>query len=241
MLMHSLAGHSQRVQEAFPALMPAHVPLETCQPLTHHQAFVLWIRLPLIDQRDGLIDYLDELDPSERERSEQLDHYSGCVPASALEPERRLFFCCLDVILAGIRADRILSVGRKPSAWRVRQVLNLAFKERGNVGIVLKRVCVGVQISEGHLAALFKDAVGLGFRQYLRRLRVVSAAAMLAAESDSVGGIAAALGHAHCCNFVREFRLTIGITPQQFRALRVNDPGERFGAATRSAAKGSTY
>lgn len=72
--------------------------------------------------------------------------------------------------------------------------------------------------SKFHLQRNFQRATRETPKQYVTRLRVQVAAALLAATSDRVSSIAACVGFSSHEVFVRAFRRTFGCTPSRYRS-----------------------
>ncbi len=187
------------------------------------QTFDRWLALHLGEQRMDLDAYIAQTDGSQPHLWPA--HYENFPPDSATEPEVRLFRCDLTANLAVIRADRDLTQKERPSAWRVRVLLDAALRARGSVGLSLKDSCQRLRISENYLAVIFKEVAGVGFRQWLRSVRIAESADLLVAGTNSVGEVAASVGYREAGNFVREFRTELGIPPGEFRSFRLAKPG----------------
>lgn len=73
-------------------------------------------------------------------------------------------------------------------------------------------------ISSGHLSRLFKEKQGINFSDYLIRLKLEAAAAMLVRnQSMKVTDIAATLGYSNISYFNKMFKERFGMTPTQYR------------------------
>lgn len=91
-------------------------------------------------------------------------------------------------------------LGLKPEAWRIKDLAR-------NLGI-----------SEPHLRAKFREEAGMGLGQYLRRVRLNRAAAMLAGLASSrVGEVARLCGYDSLYSFSRAFRGHTGFSPRRYR------------------------
>ncbi|MEA4824124.1 MAG: helix-turn-helix transcriptional regulator [Clostridiaceae bacterium] len=68
------------------------------------------------------------------------------------------------------------------------------------------------------LSRLFKDAAGMGFKEYINERRLTLARRLLVTSPDSIGQIAAACGFENATYFAKLFKTTTGLTPSAYRA-----------------------
>lgn len=71
--------------------------------------------------------------------------------------------------------------------------------------------------SKSHFMKFFKDAMGMGFIQYLNEYRLNAACQMLRESTDSILNIASMVGFDHLSYFNRIFKRKYGMTPGEFR------------------------
>ena len=83
--------------------------------------------------------------------------------------------------------------------------------------LTLSEVAKRIHISPCYLSDLFSRIVGCRFVEYLTRLRLERARAMLQEEEGSVSEVAAACGFGTVSNFTRAFRRAFGTAPSTFR------------------------
>jgi transcriptional regulator GlxA family with amidase domain len=76
-----------------------------------------------------------------------------------------------------------------------------------------------VATSPRHLQRIFADVAGMGFRSYLRRLRMSKAADLLATTPLPVKEIARRVGYGDASQFSKAFKRTYGVSPSQFRTM----------------------
>jgi transcriptional regulator GlxA family with amidase domain len=79
-----------------------------------------------------------------------------------------------------------------------------------------------VQLSTSRLRHLFKAEVGLTPTQYLQRLRMEQAKALLESTYISVKEIAVRVGVGGGSHFVHDFKRAFGVTPSRYRASRLS-------------------
>jgi transcriptional regulator GlxA family with amidase domain len=129
---------------------------------------------------------------------------------------RRLFFCHLGILLA---IHRHRCGDPATGAWRVGSMLELAHKQNGSVRIAIQPLAESLHVSENYLGGLFQSRTGIGFREYLRLLRIRRASELLGRTSLGLSVIAETLGHSSVANFAREIRVELGVPPRVLRQV----------------------
>jgi transcriptional regulator GlxA family with amidase domain len=76
-----------------------------------------------------------------------------------------------------------------------------------------------VATSPRQLQRIFADVAGVGFRSYLRRLRMYKAAELLATTALPVKEIARRVGYGDASQFSKAFKRTYGLSPSEARAM----------------------
>lgn len=76
-----------------------------------------------------------------------------------------------------------------------------------------------VATSPRQLQRIFADVAGLGFRSYLRRLRMARAADLLATTALPVKEIARRVGYGDASQFSKAFKRSYGVSPSQLRTM----------------------
>lgn len=107
---------------------------------------------------------------------------------------------------------------------RITHLLELIEENYSDPRLTLSRASRWVGLSRGYVSRRFKQETGWGFRQYVRRVRVEKAAALLVTTGLSIKEVAAAVGYTPRCvsEFDRHFKDTYGLTPTQYRAIAKN-------------------
>lgn len=72
--------------------------------------------------------------------------------------------------------------------------------------------------SPRHLSRLFREGAGMGYKSYLRVLRVNAAASRLQAGTASLTALAQDLGYFDQAHFIHDFKATCGVTPGAYQA-----------------------
>ena len=133
-------------------------------------------------------------------------HYLPFAPERMSRPARKLFASNLTAVLGSIRAERSVFPDSRVSLSPVRAAVRTIFETRGSVQSCLKTMSREVHLSTSYLAVLFTRVVGVCFRQYVRSVRLATAAESLVNSDSRIADIAAALGDSEPSNFLRDFR-----------------------------------
>ena len=83
--------------------------------------------------------------------------------------------------------------------------------------LTLEEVAGAVHLNPSYFSTLFKQSLGLSFREYLNLVRVEESKRLLAGTNDSIIDIAAAAGFENQSYFSKVFKKYTGMTPRQFR------------------------
>ncbi|MHA6531291.1 helix-turn-helix domain-containing protein [Paenibacillus sp. BAC0078] len=95
-----------------------------------------------------------------------------------------------------------------------------------NPDLSLKHLSDRFQISGKYASHLFKEEFDMKFVDFLTQLRMQRAEYLLATTSDNLQDIAQQLGYANSITFGRVFKRVVGVTPGDYRKLKLN-PGEQ--------------
>jgi AraC-like DNA-binding protein len=114
--------------------------------------------------------------------------------------------------------------------WRAVRLRRFIDDHDGNVGCSLGDLCrqLDLGITPSHASRVFRSALGIGVREYMKRVRLGAAGRKLESTSLSIKEIAADLGYKTPADLFRQFKQAFRITPKRFRALRrsrENDQG----------------
>lgn len=113
------------------------------------------------------------------------------------------------------------SVGRRAShrelAENTRALVAAAVDRPLQLSALARTLCV----SPFHLCRVFKAHMGVSIQQYRSQLRLRRSLEMLIVGERDVLDIAVALGYSSHSHFTRAFRATYGMTPSQYRAMRL--------------------
>ena len=105
----------------------------------------------------------------------------------------------------------------EPRAHHYIQKALLYMNECYGEPLTLSSVASEIHISACYLSDLFSRIVGCRFVEYLTRLRLERAGAMLRNTDRSVGDVATACGFGTVSNFTRAFRRFYGKAPSSYR------------------------
>lgn len=119
---------------------------------------------------------------------------------------------------------------QKTADWRAVRLRHFIDDHDGHVGCSLDDVCrqLDLGITPSHASRVFRSAVGIGVREYMKRVRLGAARRKLESTSLSIKEIAADLGYKSPADLFRQFKQAFRVTPKRFRDLRrsrENDQG----------------
>ena len=99
--------------------------------------------------------------------------------------------------------------------WKARKFIHEHSEE--NLGLTI--VARSVNISANHLSEKFKQVTGMNFVEYVARLRIENARALLPNREQRISEIAFAVGFQSLSQFNRVFKKLTQKSPTQFRAM----------------------
>jgi transcriptional regulator GlxA family with amidase domain len=113
--------------------------------------------------------------------------------------------------------------GRRPATQEARlaifaEAVEILAKESSRP-IRIDEVARRVATSPRQLQRVFAETAGLGFRSYLRRLRMSKAADFLTTTNVPVNVVARRVGYSDASQFSKAFKRTYGVSPSQSRAM----------------------
>jgi transcriptional regulator GlxA family with amidase domain len=81
----------------------------------------------------------------------------------------------------------------------------------------LKDISQAAGLSVWHLSRIFNAEMKMGFREYLKNIRLQHARKMLKSSSLEIKAIAALVGYTHLSDFYHHFKSACGISPRMYR------------------------
>lgn len=99
--------------------------------------------------------------------------------------------------------------------------------DRGNTPVKAKILSKELHISCSRLSHLFRNAHGVGIRQYLIQKKIAKAKCLLIGD-DKIETIAAALGYQDKRAFLRQFKKDTMLTPTEYRRAFLNGGGSKM-------------
>lgn len=79
-------------------------------------------------------------------------------------------------------------------------------------------------LTRAHLSLVFNKKMAIRFREYLKRVRLDAAVALLAATQKTIKEIWASVGYNYASDFDHDFKARFGMTPSEYRARVVASP-----------------
>lgn len=97
---------------------------------------------------------------------------------------------------------------------------NYVHEHYADYEISLDRMSEQFGLSINALSKLFKEEIGIGFKEYVTNLRVEKGKQLLKEEELSVAEITGQLGYTNPSHFIKIFKRYEGITPNQYRGFK---------------------
>ena len=116
--------------------------------------------------------------------------------------------------------EQIFSVPRDDTAADMLEIVNRCrayLKEHCAQQVSLADLSDYVHFSPSYVSSMFKTFMGVGYKEYLTRIRIERACEMLKTSNLKVYEIASQSGYNDYVSFVKSFKKEIGITPQKYR------------------------
>lgn len=79
------------------------------------------------------------------------------------------------------------------------------------------QVAAFVGLSPGYFSSLFREVVGVSFREHLNRVRIEESKHLLLNTENSLADIAVAVGFPDQSYFCKMFKKSVGLPPGKFR------------------------
>jgi AraC family transcriptional regulator len=125
-------------------------------------------------------------------------------------------------VVAAIQRETGGAVPAAPPYQRDRAVAAARYIESHAADLLsLSDVADEVALSPFHFLRSFRQAIGVTPHQYLMRMRLIRAIALLRDTTLPVTEIAYQAGWADLSNFIRTFRRDVGCSPREFRSNRI--------------------
>lgn len=123
---------------------------------------------------------------------------------------------CRDVLLPAQMVSSRNNQARNPNYYRILKSVKY-IEDNYTAKVDLESVARKACISHYHYSRLFKEIMGLSFKNYLINFRMEKAKELLRSGVLSVSEIASAVGYDELIHFVKMFKKRTGYTPSQYR------------------------
>jgi len=179
-----------------------------------------WPEMPQEPQKALIVRFLLHAGTDRTGRESETGCSQDVLPSAISDAPAQLLLCELRRILVIFRAEQTNQKGALSRADRaVLKLIGLVERKGGNIDLSLKTSAGEFGVSRNHLGREFSRIAGVSFRSYLRTVRNVRVAELLATDSHSICEIAADLGYSEPSNMFREFLDVIAVSPSQFRGF----------------------
>lgn len=156
----------------------------------------------LCDEYDFVCRYLEEIN---REFLSQ-DHSSRLIFAGAVQ------WLCI-MLCRKVNSQPLCPVGCSRIAAAAADRINRSFFER----LTVRGVANELGVSPNHLGKVFSEQMGIGFLEYLRRVRLIYALNRIISTNDTLKRIALESGFSSASIFTREFKNYYKRSPSELR------------------------
>lgn len=99
----------------------------------------------------------------------------------------------------------------------ISQMIDYVNKNYHSYDISLAKVAEEFDMSISSLSKTFKEHMGIGFKEYIIKMRMEKAKNLLIESDARVGEIAEELGYANVSHFIKTFKSIEGLTPAQYK------------------------
>jgi len=179
----------------------------------HDQAFACWLSMTLVQQAAELRTHIAG---SVHDSSSLLSSHRSLIPAAATRPEIDLYD--VDLRLSLSMLGEAFHSGLDAPAHKHSLTLLKAVKLSGGaISLSLKELGTTLGMTPNHLGRTFQAHVGLPFREYLRLVRLGRIAYLLRYSCKPVKHLAAEAGYPDASNFVHDFKVAFGKSPNMYR------------------------
>jgi AraC-like DNA-binding protein len=108
-------------------------------------------------------------------------------------------------------------VGEEETDPRLLYALRFIDNHYSRVSLGLKDISQSVGLSVWYFSRIFNTQMRMGFREYLKAIRMKQACKLLRSSPLAIKEIAAGVGYAHLSDFYHHFKSEYGISPRVFR------------------------
>ncbi len=138
------------------------------------------------------------------------------------ENEKDGFLECIRCLVVQMFIIIMRKIGKKEGAKNESDVIKeiieyikINYSENLSLGEIAKKY----NYSLSHISKKFLNEVGIGFKQYLQKIRIEQSCRLLEAGQYSVSEVATLVGYTNIKFFNRVFKETLGVTPREFRKI----------------------
>lgn len=108
-----------------------------------------------------------------------------------------------------------------PADVRIKLAVRILDKEYSRTDPTLDKLSKQLGISMWYFGRLFKKNTGVGFREYIKALRMKKAAEMLSSTLLSVKEISISVGYKYVSDFDHHFKSVYGVQPSEYRRAQL--------------------
>ncbi len=138
------------------------------------------------------------------------------------ENEMDGFLECIRCLIVQMFIIIMRKIGKKEGAKNesavikeITDYIKANYSEHLNLGDIAKRY----NYSLSHISKKFQSEVGIGFKQYLQKIRIEQSCRLLESSQYSVSQISSLVGYSNIKFFNKIFKDTLGVSPREFSKM----------------------
>lgn len=138
--------------------------------------------------------------------------------------EKDGFLECIRCLIVQMFIIIMRKIGKKEGAKNESEVIKEIteyIKNHYSEHLCLGEIAKKYNYSLSHISKKFLNEVGVGFTQYLQKMRIEQSCRLLEAGQHSVSEIASLVGYTDIKFFNKVFKDSLGVTPREFKKMNI--------------------
>lgn len=138
--------------------------------------------------------------------------------------EKDGFFECIRCLIVQLFIITMRKIGKKDGAKNESNVIKEIIeyiKTNYNEHISLGDIAKKYNYSLSHISKKFSNEVGVGFTQYLQKIRIEQSCRLLETGQYTVSEVASLVGYTNIKFFNKVFKETLGVNPREFKKINI--------------------
>ncbi len=138
--------------------------------------------------------------------------------------EKDGFFECIRCLIVQMFIIIMRKIGKKEGAKNESSVIKEIteyVKSNYNERLCLGEIAKKYSYSLSHISKKFSNEMGVGFTQYLQKIRIEKSCRLLETGQYSISEIASMVGYTNIKFFNKVFKENLGVTPREFKKINI--------------------